>query len=144
VDPWNPGANSALGVFAFSSMGTSLQVGGELTSIGNFAHQQVYAEFSPNNAPVASFTSSCSRLTCTFGARGSHDAEGPISDLTWDLGDGGTAAGATTSHTYTANGSPVVTLSVTDDDGMQVSTTRSLVVSSSPPVARFTLSCPDS
>jgi hypothetical protein len=45
VDPWDPGANSPHGVFAFSSDGSGLQVGGEFTIIGQ-SHQQAYAEFS--------------------------------------------------------------------------------------------------
>jgi PKD repeat protein len=142
VDPWNPGANSPLGVFAFSSVGDSLQIGGQFTSIGNFTHQQAYAEISPNNPPVPAFTSSCTALTCAVNARTSHDVEGPIAAYAWDFGDGGTATGATATHTYAANGAHVVTLTVTDNDGMQVSTTTSVDVASPPPVARFTISCP--
>ena len=85
VDPWDPGANSPLGVFAFSSDGSGLQVGGEFTSIGNFTRQQAYAEFSANTAPVAAFTSTCSALACSFDARSSTDAEGTLAgykDLT--------------------------------------------------------------
>jgi trimeric autotransporter adhesin len=54
LDPWNPGANSPLGVFAVANDGGSLQVGGDFTKIGtpNSNHnptvnQQGYAQFSP-------------------------------------------------------------------------------------------------
>ena len=54
LDPWNPGANSPLGVFGMTSDGGSLEVGGDFTKIGtpNASHgatknQQGYAQFSP-------------------------------------------------------------------------------------------------
>ena len=54
LDPWNPGANSPLGVFGMASDGGSLEVGGDFTKIGtpNASHgatknQQGYAQFSP-------------------------------------------------------------------------------------------------
>lgn len=42
--PWNPSANSILGVFALSGSGTTLGVGGDFTRIGG-AGQQAFAEF---------------------------------------------------------------------------------------------------
>jgi hypothetical protein len=42
--PWNPSANSILGVFALSGSGTTLGVGGEFTRIGGVS-QQAFAEF---------------------------------------------------------------------------------------------------
>jgi outer membrane protein assembly factor BamB len=54
LDPWNPGANSPLGVFAVSNAGGSLQTGGDFTKIGNpnssqqaTKSQQGYGQFSP-------------------------------------------------------------------------------------------------
>ena len=54
LDPWNPGANSPLGVFGMADDGGSLEVGGDFTKIGspNSSHnpttnQQGYAQFSP-------------------------------------------------------------------------------------------------
>ena len=54
LDPWSPGANSALGVFSLANAGGSLQLGGDFTKLGNpdlvgqatFA-QQGYGQFSP-------------------------------------------------------------------------------------------------
>ena len=34
LDPWAPGANSALGVFALTSSGGGRQVGGDFTKLG--------------------------------------------------------------------------------------------------------------
>ncbi len=42
--PWNPSANSVLGVFALFGSGTTLGVGGDFTHIGG-AGQQAFAEF---------------------------------------------------------------------------------------------------
>jgi trimeric autotransporter adhesin len=54
LDPWNPGANSPLGVFALANDGGSLQVGGDFTKIGTpnslsqpTLNQQGFAQFSP-------------------------------------------------------------------------------------------------
>lgn len=53
LDPWNPGANSPLGVYAFGTGGGSLQVGGDLTKLGKpdklgqaTQPQQGYGQFS--------------------------------------------------------------------------------------------------
>jgi hypothetical protein len=54
LDPWNPGANSPLGVFGMASDQGSLEVGGDFTKIGTpnssggaTKAQQGYAQFSP-------------------------------------------------------------------------------------------------
>jgi hypothetical protein len=58
LDPWNPGANTALGVFAVANDAGSLEVGGDFTKIGtpSSSHnptklQQGYAQFSPVPSP---------------------------------------------------------------------------------------------
>jgi len=52
-----------------------------------------------------------------FNAAGSHDPDGEIVSYDWDFGDGVTAGGTTSQHTYASGGYYVVTLTVTDDDG---------------------------
>jgi len=49
-----------------------------------------------------------------FSASGASDPEGDALTLTWDFGDGGTATGATVTHSYTRTGAFTVTLSVSD------------------------------
>lgn len=53
----------------------------------------------PNPPPVASFTWSVLGQTVTVDGSGSTDDQ-PIASYAWDFGDGGTATGATASHTY--------------------------------------------
>ncbi len=70
-----------------------------------------------NQPPVASFTSSCSALACTFDGTGSSDPDGTIASYSWTFGDGGSGSGPTPSHTYATGGTYTVTLTVTDNDG---------------------------
>lgn len=67
-----------------------------------------------NSAPVAAFSFSCSELSCSFDGTGSSDPDRDALTYAWNLGDGSTATGATTSHTYASGGSYTVTLTVSD------------------------------
>lgn len=82
----------------------------------------------PNVAPTAAFTQNCTNLTCTFDASGSNDIDGSIVSYDWDFGDGQTASGQSTSHTFGSAGSYDVTLTVTDDDGASGQTMSSVTV----------------
>jgi subtilisin family serine protease len=97
----------------------------------------------PSTAPpVASFTSSCSGLTCSFDASGSTALSSAT--YSWDFGDASTGAGKTTSHAYAASGSYSVVLTVTDANGTSTSTQTVTVTAPAPtpaPVASFTYSC---
>lgn len=81
-----------------------------------------------NTPPVASFTSTCSGLGCTVDGSASIDPDGLVTSYAWQFGDGGTASGATASHTYAAAGTYTITLTVTDDDGATASTTAAVTV----------------
>ncbi|MBS3823004.1 MAG: S8 family serine peptidase [Wenzhouxiangellaceae bacterium] len=99
-----------------------------------------------NTAPVASFTSSCTDLSCSFDGSGSSDADGDALSYSWDFGDGATATGATASHTYGTDGSYTVTLTVSDGtdtgtDSQTVTVTDS--TANEAPTAAFTSSCTD-
>lgn len=77
-----------------------------------------------NEPPVASFSYSCvDYFDCTFDASASTD-DGNIVSYSWSFG----GTGVTASHTFPANGSYTVTLTVTDDQGATGSTTQTVVI----------------
>jgi PKD repeat protein len=71
--------------------------------------------------PAAKFSSDCPDpgLGCSFDGSGSTDSDGSIVKYEWAFGDGKTATGETTSHTYTDPGTYTVKLTVTDDKGLK-------------------------
>jgi PKD repeat protein len=87
----------------------------------------------PNTPPVASFTSSCTGLSCSFNAAASSDPDGTISSYAWDFGDGSTGGGVSSSHSYGAGGSYTVRLTVTDNGGATASTTHTVTVTAPGP-----------
>ncbi len=84
-----------------------------------------------NTPPTASFTYSCSDLTCSFDGSGSTDSDGSINSYLWNFGNGLTATGETATHTYAAGGTYTVTLTVTDDKGATGTETQSVTVTKS-------------
>lgn len=85
-----------------------------------------------DRAPTPRMTINCSELTCSFDGSTSSDNSG-ISAYNWEFGDGGTASGAQTSHSYAAYGDYSVRLTVTDDAGQSASISEVLSVSEAPP-----------
>ena len=79
-----------------------------------------------NLPPVASFTASCTDLTCAFDGSASSDPDGTVAGYSWDFGDGSTATGATVEHLYATGGAVTAALTVTDNQGSQASTTRTV------------------
>ena len=96
-----------------------------------------------NQPPTASFTFSCSTLTCSFTSTSS-DPDGSIASYSWNFGDATSSTAQNPSHTYGAAGSYTVTLRVTDNQGAQSPTTsRTVTVAAAnqAPTANFTFSC---
>ena len=82
-----------------------------------------------NQPPVASFTQTCTDLSCTVDGGGSHDPDGTITSYAWDFGDSTTGTGATPpAHVYGSAGSYLVQLTVTDDDDAPGTTSHQVTV----------------
>lgn len=60
------------------------------------------------------------------------DVDGEVTAWSWDFGDGGTATGNVTQHTFATGGPALVTLVATDDDGGSASLQRSIIVNDAP------------
>lgn len=106
----------------------------KLSSIGTGSpNRLLYSLFSaPVDAPpTASFTFSCTNLSCSFNGSGSSDDNG-ITNYSWTFGDGSTGSGVTTSRTYAAAGTYNVTLTVRDTANQTNSQTRQVTVTSGP------------
>ena len=82
-----------------------------------------------NNPPSASFTYSCTGLTCSFNGTPSSDTDGSIASYAWDFGDGMSGAGPTPSHAYSTAGTYNVALIVTDNGGLTSQTSHTASVS---------------
>ncbi|MEO5824882.1 MAG: S8 family serine peptidase [Gemmatimonadales bacterium] len=83
----------------------------------------------PNNPPAASFTYTCSDLSCSF-TDGSTDSDGSIASRTWTFGDGATSTATNPAYTYAASGTYTVQLTATDNGGATNSTSKSVTVTS--------------
>src|SRR5690606_20315356 len=84
--------------------------------------------FRSNLPPVAQFTVTASELEIELDASSSSDPDGTIASYEWELGDGGSSSGVTTSHTYAGAGTYPVTLTVTDDGGESTSSVQQVSV----------------
>jgi PKD repeat protein len=89
--------------------------------------------------PTASFTADPSSgevpLTVDFDASASTHPSGAIVSYAWDFGDTQAGAGVIVSHTYTAAGSFMVTLTVTAASGAVASASQTITVEEAAPPA---------
>jgi PKD repeat protein len=87
----------------------------------------------PRNGPAASFTRSCSALSCTFTDKSTDDLA--IVSRSWDFGDGTSSNDLNPVHTYEQPGDYTVRLTVVDSD--EASSSTSMVVTISTPDVVF-------
>lgn len=89
---------------------------------------QTVSVSSPNQPPTADFSFSTTGLTASFTDLSTDD--GTLT-WSWNFDDGNTSTSQNPGHTYTANGTYSVSLTVTDDGGLTNTATQSVSVSSS-------------
>jgi PKD repeat protein len=82
----------------------------------------------PVYPPTADFTFTTTDLTAYF-TDTSTDPDGTIVAWDWDFGDGNTSTQQNPIHTYAADGTYTVTLTVTDNDSLTDSTNKPVTVS---------------
>ncbi len=70
----------------------------------------------------------------SFSAAASSDPKGEALTYAWTFGDGATATGVTTTHTYASGGPYLVTLKVTNTDNLSTAASETVTISA-PPVA---------
>jgi len=71
-----------------------------------------------NTPPVAVIdTPACTNLNCDFNGSNSSDSDGSIATYAWDFGDGSISSAVSPAHSYAADGTYNVSLTVTDDGG---------------------------
>ncbi|MGI0005559.1 MAG: PQQ-dependent sugar dehydrogenase, partial [Nitrososphaera sp.] len=88
----------------------------------------------PNAQPSASAIALPGALPASFGFDGSAsaDPDGDLLSYRWDFGDGSSAGGTETAHTYASPGQYLVTLTVDDGNGGVSSSTVSVTVGGAP------------
>jgi PKD repeat protein len=91
------------------------------------------------NSPVAAMSaqpsSGTAPLNVFFNASGSADPDGSIVSYGWNFGDSVTASGVTANHSYSAPGSYIARLTVTDNQGASNSITTTIQVNADLPGA---------
>ncbi|SQH77066.1 putative Extracellular nuclease [Shewanella benthica] len=80
-----------------------------------------------NIAPVAGFTVSIDGAVVMFNDA-SADEDGEIVSYSWELGDGTVAESAMVSHEYAQDGDYLVTLTVTDNDGLTHNVSQTITI----------------
>lgn len=95
---------------------TVTDAGGLSTTVSHWIHPRCYA-IHPTAVLLTDPGVGTAPLMVVFDGSESYDP-GEVVSYHWDFGDGQTATGSSTSHVYDDEGEYLVTLTVTDDDGL--------------------------
>jgi PKD repeat protein len=102
-------------------------------SLGNYVIVGNVVGIAGKQAPVAkvsaSTTTGTASLAVNFSGQGSADSDGSIVGYAWDFGNGTTGSGLTAGCTYSAAGTYIAVLTVTDNDGLVGSASVTITVS---------------
>jgi uncharacterized delta-60 repeat protein len=124
------------GIPSSQSTGIALQPDGRILA-GGIANTSandtrlLLTRFFHDVAPSPVFalpTGAVSGAPVAFNGSASSDPDGTIAAYRWDFGDGSSAAGPTSIHTYQSAGTYTVRLTVTDDKGLAATLSQSLAV----------------
>ena len=138
---WNFGdssaaASGASATHAFALVGTYTVTLTVTANTGRTATVSQTVSAMPTAALAVTTARPTSGQPVVFSAAGSLDPGGSISSYAWSFGDGSGGSGATPAHTYAHPGTYSVSLTITDQSGLQSSASGSVTVASPPPVRR--------
>jgi PKD repeat protein len=128
-----PNSTTASGSHVFPVAGTytvTLTVSDAWGRAGASVTREVTTSSEPagNEGPVVAFAQPvCTGLSCVMNTTGTSDAHG-IRGYAWNFGDSTTSTSTNPSKTYTAAGTYVITLIVTDNWGRTTTATRTVTV----------------
>jgi len=126
------------GVHNFTITATITSLAGRTTTETQYIYTVV------KTPPTANFTTTpttpLTQENITFNATNSYDPDGTITDYFWDFGDGANATGIIANHAYAENGTYIITLTATDNEGLKSTLQSTITIQNRPPTAQFTKS----
>lgn len=125
------GNTKSNGVFTFTVTNVSASNHTYNSSLNVETSDSISSNGSTNQKPVANAGADQAANVgdmVSFNGSGSYDPDGTIASYQWNFGDGGSASGATVTHSYASTGTFTVTLTVTDNEGATDSDTAIVAV----------------